>query len=119
MIARAGLLLIALALPKCGEVVPECPPLAKPWKGYEKATGFDVETCAKDNTFAKHGHYVARFRNTQQKAMEGEYNEDVRFGLWHAWKRSGRYDTAICYDKDGKELWRESDEAKATARSCP
>jgi len=114
-----NLALIAAVACVNGCKAPECPPLAKPWKGFEKSSGFDVDTCAKDNTFAKHGHYTARFHKTKQKAMEGLYNEDVRVGLWHAWKRSGSYDLAVCYDDKGVELWRESDEAKAKARACP
>ncbi len=98
---------------------PECPPLSGPWKGFEKSSGFDVECCARDNTFAKHGHYTAYFHKTRHKAMEGVYEDEVRTGLWHAWKRSGTYDLGVCYDGKGAEMWRESDEAKAKARACP
>ena len=96
-----------------------CPPLSDPWKGFEKSSGFDIECCARANTFAKHGHYVAYFHKTRKKALEGEYLDDVRTGLWHAWKKSGAYDGAVCYDGKGAQVWRESDEEKALARSCP
>ena len=96
-----------------------CPPLSDPWKGFEKATGFDIECCAQANTFAKNGHYVAYFHKTRKKALEGDYSNDIRTGLWHAWKKSGASDAATCYDGKGAQLWRETDDAKALARSCP
>ncbi len=112
-----GLALFAMVVTGCK--TPECPPLSGPWKGYEKASGLDVECCARDNTFAKHGHYTGYYRGTRHKAMEGVYADEVRVGLWHAWKKSGTYDVGICYDDKGTQVWRESDEAKAKARSCP
>lgn len=114
--------LFLLAMPTCSGPdisLPKCPPLSSPWKGFEKASGFDVETCAMDNTFAKHGAYVAYFKGTKQKAMEGGYKEDVRIGRWDSWKRTGAYDVMVCYDDKGAEVWRDTDEARGKARSCP
>jgi hypothetical protein len=101
------------------KVATACAPLSEPWKGFEKGTGYDIECCARANTFAKHGHYIAYFHKTRKKALEGEYNDDVRVGLWHAWKKSGAYDSGVCYDKNGTQLWREDDDEKALERSCP
>ena len=113
---RLAFFLIA-ALPTCS--APECPPLSSPWKGFEKASGFDVETCAMDNTFAKHGNYVAYFHGTKHKAMAGTYKEDVRVGRWDSWKKNGTYDIMVCYDDKGVELWRDPDPVRGKTRTCP
>ncbi len=110
---------LVLSILSVGCKASPCPPLSAPWKGFEKASGFNVECCARDNTFAKHGPYTAYYPKSRHVAMAGDYKEDVRVGLWHAWKKSGVYDVGVCYDQAGVEVWRESDEAKAKARSCP
>lgn len=111
------ILLLLPLLAACKES--PCPPLSAPWKGFEKASGFDIECCAMNNTFSKHGNYTAFYHKTHQKAMEGQYKDDVRVGLWHSWKKSGSYDVGVCYDAQGAQVWRDSDEANARERSCP
>ena len=112
------ILLVLLGLAACDK---DCPPGTTLYKGRDAKVGRYVQTCARNGSIGRHGLY-REFYDTSGKhlARQGDYKEDLPFGLFVIYDAKGNVDAVECFGADGKRKWKDTKAKEATAggRAC-